>query len=52
NWEGMFSLALDPEKARAYRASSPPTDAQVCTMCGKFCSVKHMSAAKDIDFWQ
>ena len=52
NWEGMFSLALDPEKARAYRASSPPTDAQVCTMCGKFCSVKHMSAAEDIDFWQ
>jgi phosphomethylpyrimidine synthase len=51
NWEGMFALALDPEKARAYRASSQPTDAQVCTMCGEFCSVKHMSTAKDIDFW-
>jgi phosphomethylpyrimidine synthase len=42
DWEGQFSLALDPEKARAYRASSQPTDKGVCTMCGDFCSMKRL----------
>lgn len=51
DWEGMFKLALDPEKARAYRAASPPSDAQVCTMCGEYCSLKHMSATSEVDFW-
>jgi phosphomethylpyrimidine synthase len=36
----MFELAIDPEKARAYRASSQPLDDQVCTMCGDLCAVK------------
>jgi phosphomethylpyrimidine synthase len=42
DWEGQFSLALDPEKARAYRASSEPADKGVCTMCGDFCSMKRL----------
>ncbi|TAA75751.1 MAG: phosphomethylpyrimidine synthase [Candidatus Electronema aureum] len=42
NWEGQFNLALDPEKARAYRASSEPADKGVCTMCGDFCSMKRL----------
>jgi phosphomethylpyrimidine synthase len=36
----MFELAMDPEKAKAYRASSQPTDQEVCTMCGDLCAVK------------
>jgi phosphomethylpyrimidine synthase len=40
DWERMFELALDPEKARAYRASSQPIDQEVCTMCGDLCAVK------------
>lgn len=36
----MFDLAIDPEKARAYRASSQPIDKDVCTMCGDLCAVK------------
>jgi phosphomethylpyrimidine synthase len=42
DWEGQFSLALDPEKARAYRESSQPSDKGVCTMCGDFCSMKRL----------
>ncbi|MCW5206517.1 phosphomethylpyrimidine synthase ThiC [Desulfobulbus sp. F5] len=42
DWEGQFTLALDPEKARAYRASSEPADKGVCTMCGDFCSMKRL----------
>lgn len=40
NWTRMFELAIDPEKARAYRASSQPVDQDVCTMCGDLCAVK------------
>lgn len=40
NWTKMFELAMDPEKAHAYRASSQPLDQEVCTMCGDLCAVK------------
>lgn len=43
DWEGMFELALDPEKARRYRAESKPTDENTCTMCGAMCSMKNMN---------
>lgn len=40
DWTKMFELAMDPEKAQAYRASSQPIDQEVCTMCGDLCAVK------------
>ncbi|PIE57564.1 MAG: thiamine biosynthesis protein ThiC [Desulfobulbus propionicus] len=40
DWEKMFELAIDPEKARRYRNSSLPIDKSVCTMCGDLCAVK------------
>ncbi|MBT8340652.1 MAG: phosphomethylpyrimidine synthase ThiC [Desulfatitalea sp.] len=40
DWPRMLELAIDPEKAAAYRASSQPKDRQVCTMCGDLCAVK------------
>ncbi|RJQ83629.1 MAG: phosphomethylpyrimidine synthase ThiC [Desulfobacteraceae bacterium] len=40
DWPRMIALAMDPEKARAYRESSRPLDEQVCTMCGDLCAVK------------
>lgn len=43
DWEGMFSLALDPEKARRYRAESTPEHQDTCTMCGKMCAVRNMN---------
>ncbi|MDO4289478.1 MAG: phosphomethylpyrimidine synthase ThiC [Eubacterium sp.] len=45
NWEKMFDLAIDPEKARRYRAESTPENADTCTMCGKMCSVRNMNKA-------
>ena len=45
DWEGMLDLALDPDKARAYRASSMPYDESVCTMCGDMCAVKRSKDA-------
>lgn len=40
DWDRMFDLAMDPEKARAYRTSSAPRNTEVCTMCGDLCAVK------------
>lgn len=40
DWEGQFECAVDPYKAREYRASSAPLEKEVCTMCGDFCAVK------------
>lgn len=43
DWEKMFSLAIDPEKARRYRASSKPEKEDTCSMCGNFCAVKNVN---------
>lgn len=44
DWEGQFECAIDPEKAKAYRKSSQPSEDDVCTMCGDFCAVKRVNA--------
>lgn len=40
DWDEMFKLAADPEKARAYFESTPPADRHTCSMCGKMCAVR------------
>lgn len=48
NWPGMFEECLDPEKARAYRASSAPIhEEEVCTMCGDLCPMKRCNDILD-----
>ena len=42
DWDTMFDLALEPDKARRYRAESKPHDEESCTMCGKMCSMRTM----------
>lgn len=43
DWETMFELAIDEEKARRYRADSTPEHEDSCTMCGKMCSMRNMN---------
>ena len=43
DWETMFNLAIDPEKARRYRAMSKPEKEDTCSMCGNFCAMKNMN---------
>ena len=43
DWEEQFSLAIDPEKSRRYRAESKPEKEDTCSMCGNFCAVKNMN---------
>ncbi|HBK52918.1 MAG TPA: thiamine biosynthesis protein ThiC, partial [Syntrophomonas wolfei] len=42
DWESMFKLAIDPEKARRYRAESSPELEDSCTMCGQSCALRNM----------
>lgn len=42
DWNKQIKLSIDPVKARKYRASSKPKFQDVCTMCGKYCSIKIM----------
>lgn len=52
NWKRMFELAIDPEKAARYRASSQPEHEDSCTMCGKMCSMRNMNQileGKDVE---
>ncbi|MDF2613271.1 MAG: hypothetical protein K0S71_1057 [Clostridia bacterium] len=43
DWEKMFDLAIDPEKAKRYREESTPEHSDTCTMCGKMCAVRNMN---------
>ena len=40
DWEEMFKIAADGEKARRYFESVPPQDRHSCSMCGKMCAVR------------
>jgi phosphomethylpyrimidine synthase len=45
DWERMFELAIDGERARAYYESAPPREDDTCTMCGKMCAVRTVNKA-------
>ncbi|MDR3263415.1 MAG: phosphomethylpyrimidine synthase ThiC [Clostridiales bacterium] len=47
DWDAMFDCAIDPEKARAYYESLPPTEKNTCSMCGKMCAVKTVNTILD-----
>ena len=40
DWQKQIKLSIDPDKAKKYRLSSKPREIDVCTMCGKYCSIK------------
>lgn len=46
DWEGMFELAIDEKKARAYRQSSQPSHEDSCTMCGELCAMRNVNKIK------
>lgn len=53
DWEKMFGLAIDGEKARNYFESKPPEDRHSCSMCGKMCAMRTTNtilAGKKIHF--
>ncbi len=43
DWDKMFELSIDKEKAISYRETSIPEHTDSCTMCGKMCSMRNMN---------
>ena len=43
DWNEMFKIALDPEKAKGVRKKGQSKDSEVCSMCGEYCAMKIMS---------
>ena len=40
DWNGVFQLCVDPDRARAYRSRTGREDSDTCSMCGEFCAMK------------
>ena len=40
DWERQMELALDPAKARRFRAKKNQSGDEACSMCGDYCAVK------------
>lgn len=45
DWEGQIVLSFNPEKVRELRAEIPPTEDEVCSMCGEFCAIRTVERA-------
>lgn len=40
DWDAMFEVAIDKEKAKTYYESTPVSERHTCSMCGKMCAVR------------
>lgn len=45
DWNGQIALSLNPDKVKAWRAEVPPTETEVCSMCGEFCAIRTVERA-------
>ncbi|MFI5294946.1 MAG: phosphomethylpyrimidine synthase ThiC [Thermodesulfovibrionales bacterium] len=45
DWNGQIALSLNPDKVREWRAEVPPTESDVCSMCGEFCAIRTVERA-------
>jgi len=45
DWNGQISLSFDPEKVQRWRAAVPPSENEVCSMCGEFCAIRIVEKA-------
>jgi phosphomethylpyrimidine synthase len=47
DYEEMFKYAIDPDKAREYYESTPPSERHTCSMCGKMCAMRTVNKILD-----
>lgn len=45
DWDRMFDIAIDGDRARHIYEETPPQEEGTCTMCGKMCAVKTVNDA-------
>jgi phosphomethylpyrimidine synthase len=49
DWSGQIECSLNPERVRKWRAEVPPSEQDVCSMCGEFCAIRTVERALQID---
>ena len=45
DWNGQIELSFNPERVKQWRSETPPTESEVCSMCGEFCAIKTVEEA-------
>jgi phosphomethylpyrimidine synthase len=45
DWNGQIELSFNPERVKQWRSEVPPTESEVCSMCGEFCAIKTVEEA-------
>jgi phosphomethylpyrimidine synthase len=45
DWKGQIALSFDPEKIQQWRSEIPPSEQDVCSMCGEFCAIRTVEKA-------
>lgn len=45
DWEGQIKESFNPERVKQWRSEVPPTDKEVCSMCGEFCAIRTVERA-------
>lgn len=45
DWNGQIALSFNPDRVREWRAEVPPTEDEVCSMCGEFCAIRTVEKA-------
>jgi len=45
DWNGQIANSLNPDKVRKWRAEVPPSEQEVCSMCGEFCAIRTVEKA-------
>jgi phosphomethylpyrimidine synthase len=45
DWEGQTALSFNPERIRLWRSEVPPSESDVCSMCGEFCAIRTVERA-------
>lgn len=45
DWNGQIGLSFNPDMVREWRSEVPPTEQEVCSMCGEFCAIRTVERA-------
>jgi phosphomethylpyrimidine synthase len=49
DWNGQIASSLNPDRIRQWRAEVPPSEQEVCSMCGEFCAIRIVERALQKD---
>lgn len=51
DWDGQIALSFNPERVRQWRSEIPPSEQEVCSMCGEFCAIRTVEKAIKRNGW-